>query len=410
MRLSDRQSIRDTPAFSVNRRLHVGHNRIVRSWARALVVWVAVTAGVPASGRAGQRSLDCPRAADDKVVQLAKRAFAALEAGRGEEAEAAFRELIAKYPAEPLVHLGAAQAAYLRGQDQTAREELAIVLQLAPDLAIARYFLGQVLHRTGELDEAIRVFEALAAQAPDEPEIAATLARWRTEAEVHGRMRQSVGTHFTVSFEGPSEAALASRALELLEAAYWRIAQLLATYPERPIEVGAVHEGAVPRRHAVTGLGGGRLRRYHPRSDPRRPQRRCEGARSRPRPRVHPCAHLHGRAARRAAVAARGPRVSPRARRLVVGGADDRSRGAIRLDTLEGGFTGSDAADAKRSYAMSGLAGRRLLEEAGGPAVGSLLSDLGNGVPLQEAFLNRALQSLDDFQARLAEAYPPAQK
>jgi hypothetical protein len=382
----------------------------VRSWARALVVWVAVTAGVPAAGRVGQRSLDRPRAADDKVVQLAKRAFAALEAGRGEEAEAAFRELIAKYPAEPLVHLGAAQAAYLRGQDETAREELAIVLQLAPDLAIARYFLGQVLHRTGELDEAIRVFEALAAQAPDEPEIAATLARWRTEAEVHGRMRQSVGTHFTVSFEGPSEAALASRALESLEAAYWRIAQLLATYPERPIEVVLYTK---EQFHDVTRSPGWAAAAYD--GTIRVPIRGALSGDAKELDRVlaHEFTHaLIYTVARHGVPLWLHEGLASALERDDLSWAEQTigAGGAIRLDTLEGGFTGSDAADAKRSYAMSGLAGRRLLEEAGGPAVGSLLSDLGNGVPLQEAFLNRALQSLDDFQARLAEAYPPAQK
>src|SRR5262249_61687476 len=48
---------------------------------------------------------------------------------------------------------------------------------------------------------------------------------------------QALGSHFTVSFEGPEEASLASEALEMLDRAYWRIGQLLGVYPSDPIPV-----------------------------------------------------------------------------------------------------------------------------------------------------------------------------
>jgi hypothetical protein len=38
-----------------------------------------------------------------------------------------------------------------------------------------------------------------------------------------------------VLFEGPADEALARRAIEILEAAYWRIAAELSTYPDRVV-------------------------------------------------------------------------------------------------------------------------------------------------------------------------------
>jgi hypothetical protein len=51
-----------------------------------------------------------------------------------------------------------------------------------------------------------------------------------------------------------------------------------------------------------------------------------------------------------------------------------------------------------------------VLQAAGGPAVGALLSDLGGlGMPIDEAFAHRALQTLSDFQTSLSDAYPRVQ-
>ena len=53
---------------------------------------------------------------------------------------------------------------------------------------------------------AMRTYETLVAMAPDDRDARATLERWRREADLHDRMQQAVGSHFTVSFEGPAEA------------------------------------------------------------------------------------------------------------------------------------------------------------------------------------------------------------
>ena len=49
--------------------------------------------------------------------------------------------------------------------------------------------------------------------------------------------QDALGDHFTVSFEGPSEADLAARVLESLDRASWRIGEIMGTYPTDPIEV-----------------------------------------------------------------------------------------------------------------------------------------------------------------------------
>src|SRR5437867_6280623 len=63
------------------------------------------------------------------------------------------------------------------------------------------------------------------------------LDRWRRELDLHDRMQRAIGSHFTVSFEGPAEAELAAQALESLDRAYWRIGPLLGVYPSDPIPV-----------------------------------------------------------------------------------------------------------------------------------------------------------------------------
>src|SRR5262249_39985036 len=89
----------------------------------------------------------------------------------------------------------------------------------------------------GDAQVAIRTYELLLEASPDNPDARATLERWRREADLHGRMQQAIGTRFTVSFEGPAEAALAAEALDILDRAYWRIGQVLSIYPTDPIPV-----------------------------------------------------------------------------------------------------------------------------------------------------------------------------
>lgn len=71
-----------------------------------------------------------------------------------------------------------------------------------------------------------------AAQTRDDPQD----RRARDEA-LQEQFFVSQGAHFTILFEGPKDYALASRALDVLEDAYFRIGTALYTFPDQPITV-----------------------------------------------------------------------------------------------------------------------------------------------------------------------------
>ena len=76
---------------------------------------------------------------------------------------------------------------------------------------------------------------------------------------------------------------------------------------------------------------------------------------------------------------------------------------APSLAMLAGPFAKLDGGDAQVAYAASALAARRLLDEAGGAAIASLLRDVGDGVDFEAAFLHRIQKSLADFETSLSQ-------
>src|ERR1700730_105395 len=153
---------------------------------------------------------------DPRNALLERAGWDALLAGQPHAAAESFREAIASDPKNPRLHLGAGTAAYLERRDAEAKEALDPGLALDRRMTRARALLGQVLHRSGDLLGAIRAYETLTTEATDDKEALAVLERWRREADLHDRMQKAIGQHFTVSFEGPAEAALATKALDSL--------------------------------------------------------------------------------------------------------------------------------------------------------------------------------------------------
>ena len=72
--------------------------------------------------------------------------------------------------------------------------------------------------------------------------------------------------------------------------------------------------------------------------------------------------------------------------------------GNVPLRALQNGFGRFTGEEAQVAYAASALAARRLLEEAGGPAITNLLRALGDGMDFETAFLHRIQRSFADFQ------------
>ena len=327
---------------------------------------------------------------DPRTALLERGAWAALNEGRARVAAEAFRDALAADPRNARLHLGAGMAAVLERRDGDAKDAFERALAIDARLTQARALLGQVQHRLGDLAGAIRTYETLIVFSADSAEVRATVERWRREFELHDRMHHAVGAHFTVSFEGPAEAALAAEALEVLDRAYWRVGLLLGgAYPNEPVPVvlytgdqfrditrspdwaAAAYDGIirVPMRGAL------------------------ENPTELDRVLSHEFTH--------ALVRSLAPRGVPTwlneglATALETGELGWAERQVQHLSTpvplraLQSGFGRLNGEEAQLAYATSALAARRLIAEAGGFAIANLLRDLGDGVDFDAAFLHR---------------------
>ena len=335
---------------------------------------------------------------DPRGALVERGAWSALNAGQARAAADAFREALAADPKNARLHLGAGMAASLERRDADARDEFERALALDPKLAEARALLGQIQYRMGDRALAVRTYETLIAMTPDDRDARATLERWQREAELHDRMQQAVGSHFTVSFEGPAEAALAAEALEYLDRAYWRIGQLLGTYPSEPIGV-VLYTGQQFRdiTRAPSWAAGG----YD--GVIRVPMRGALDQREElDRVLSHEFTHALIRT-----LAARGVPAwlnEGLATALETGSLEWAekqvvSQAPVPLRALQTGFGRFSGAQAQLAYATSAIAARRLLEDAGGFAIANLLRDLGEGAEFEAAFLHRIQRPFAEFQA-----------
>jgi tetratricopeptide (TPR) repeat protein len=160
-----------------------------------------------------------------------------LREARYQDAVEAFSAAITAQPRDPSLHMGAGLAAYLLGDAAAAQQSLERALTLAPQFTPASLLLGDILYRNNELAAAIRVYEAARAHAPADKALAERLERVRRESDVQSNFFQAQGAHFTVLFEGPADEELARTAIDILEAAYWRIGTALLTFPDRIVPV-----------------------------------------------------------------------------------------------------------------------------------------------------------------------------
>ena len=335
---------------------------------------------------------------DPRTALLEKAGWDALTTGEAQQAAENFRAALAADPKNARLHLGAGIAAYLERRDAEAQIELERALALDPKLTEARAVLGQVQHRMGDVRGAIATFDLMIASAPNDVTARATLERWRRELDLHDRMQQAIGERFTVSFEGPSEEALATEALASLDRAYWRIGAIVGAYPTTAVPVvlytteqfrdvtrspswaAGAYDGTirVPMRGALDK--GGELDRVL----------------------AHEFTHALVRT-----LAARGVPTWLNEGLASALEADDltwagervrEAPGRIPLQTLQSGFSRLDGAQAQLAYATSALAVRRMLDEAGGTAIANLLRDLGEGIDFETAFLHRMQRPLGDFE------------
>lgn len=336
-----------------------------------------------------------------RVNLLEQAGWTAIRASNFKAAVDAFTEAAKLDPKNAMLWLGAGTAEFLQRHDAEARLHLQRALALDSKLTRARAQLAQVLRRQGDFAEAIRLYEMVVTEVPDDDGVRDTLARWKRERELHERMRLEVGDHFTVSFEGPEDAAMAAQALESLNRAFWRICDVLGTFPVRSIPVvlytGEQFRDITRSPQWAAAAFDGIIR----------VPMRGVGAKAEDLDRV--LAHEFSHALIRS-LASRGlPTWLNEGLASVLESEDldwakarlAKSSQTPTLRTLSAPFARLSGADAQVAYAVSALAARRLLDEAGGTAIANLLRDLGEGVDFEAAFLHRIQKSLADFEASL---------
>ena len=338
-----------------------------------------------------------------RVAMLEQDGWAAIKANRLPQAAAIFKEAISLDPKHAPLRLGAGTAAFLQRQDADAKIHLEQALWLDPRLLQARFQLAQIARRQNDFQEAIRLMELAAADAPGDDVVRETLDRWKRERELHERMRLEVGDFFTVSFEGPQDAALAAQALESLNKAYWRIGDVFGAFPQKSVPVvlytreqfrdvtrspqwaAAAYDGII--RVPMRGAG--------------------EKGEDLDRVLAHEFAH--------ALIRSLATRNVPTwlneglASVLESGDLGWATRTVAQagfmppLGRLTDPFGKLSGGDAQFAYAASAVAARRLLDEAGGVAIANLLRDLGEGADFAAAFERRIQRSLGDFEASLRQ-------
>jgi hypothetical protein len=330
---------------------------------------------------------------------LGQQGAAALEARRFDEAFELFTQATALLPREAALWYGAGLAAFMLGRNADAEAALGRAVDLAPRFTDASALLGEVQYRAGRVREAMATYEAALAHAPDEVHVLERLEAWRRDLQVSDRFFESRGAHFIVRFAGPADQALAGRAVEMLEAAYWRIGGELGAYPPEPITVILyTDEQFRDVTRAPEWSGGtydGRIRVP------------VRGALGTPadleRVLVHEFVH---------AVVAMlgGPQVplwlnEGLAVVFEPGGLDAAARmlaaaaSRPRLADLHGGFGRLDRREAQVAYALSAVAVRRMLDLRGAPAVTALLQDLARGAEFPAAFRQRMAMTYAEFES-----------
>jgi hypothetical protein len=342
-----------------------------------------------------------PVIAQSRAVDQTERAWQALQSGDGETAAPIFRAALIAHPSDPILHFGAGVAAHLRGRDDDAVAALKQALKLNPRLTQASGLLGEICYRTGDLDVAIKTYEAALTYAPGDMELRERLEQWKREANVHAGFESLKDDRFAIMFSGPFEERLAERATKVLGSAFMQIGGGLGAYPGNPIKVILYTD---KQFRDITGApewaGGGFDGQI------RLPVRgAAQNLRQFDRVLIHELTHamLHALAARNVpawlheglAMYFDGHDAAA-SERLLAG-----ARLYVPLGVLQAGFGRLNALQATVAYEQSAVAARALIDRIGLTGIGVLLQDLDTGQTVEQAIVRQGF-TLPEFEADLA--------
>jgi tetratricopeptide (TPR) repeat protein len=325
--------------------------------------------------------------AQPAAPEAVEKGFHALRNGDTDGAAAIFRAALTRRPKDPRLLLGAGVVAKLQGQDQDAIALLQQALEIEPRMVEAAAILGELFYRQGDIDLAVKMYERALPNAPASVTevMRRRLAAWREEASLPQNHDAIKDDRFTVSFDGPVQQKLASRATSVRDAAFWRIGKTLGAYPTASINVVLYSE---QQFHDITGApewaaGGfdGQIRI---------PVRgAAQNLAEFDRVLTHELTHamLRSVASRTLpawlneglAMTCEGRDGALSERRLA------RARLFVPLAALQTSFGRLNAVQAAVAYEESAFATRALLDRIGPSGLGQLLQDLGTGQTMEQA-------------------------
>ncbi len=175
--------------------------------------------------------------AQSSIVELNDTGWKLLQNGEADRAAKIFAQALEAQPDEPVLQFGAAVASHLQGRTKDATTRLKRVIESAPNLTPAAILVGQLQYTGGDVNAAIVTYEKALKHAPNDPQLATKLNAWRADADANRGFVESRVDRFRVSFQGHADKALAARATDLLESAFWRIGKTLGAYPSDPVMV-----------------------------------------------------------------------------------------------------------------------------------------------------------------------------
>jgi tetratricopeptide (TPR) repeat protein len=367
---------------------------------RGTLYGIAACAGLLLLGLAGVVGMPSKQSVSVVVPKAgaAREAWAALEEARYKDAEAAFSRALAAAPDDPALLVGAAIVSRRLGQTAKAKDELARALQIDPSLTPASQLLGSLLYEAGDVEGAIRVYEAALVRAPGQDAMQARVEAWRKELALHSGFLTAQGGHFAVLFEGPAEQEIAGAAIDILEQAYVRIGDYLQTYPADAVTVVLYTDQQFRDVTRTPGWSGGvfdgRIRL---------PVRGGLGDRKElERVLTHEYVHalIFSIAAGGVPVwlneglsTALEPGGLGRARREIA-----KAPSLVPLSELRTSFASLPADRVQLAYAESALAAQDLLDRVGPSQVVGLLKDLASGSAFEAAFSSWVRISIGDFE------------
>jgi tetratricopeptide (TPR) repeat protein len=165
--------------------------------------------------------------------QAAARGWNALGDGRDADAVAAFELAAAQGVTGIAFGMAAAYHRLKKPAEALLMARQAVVEQ--PDNAQAWKLLGVLRHDQDDPKGAVEAWEKAQAIHAD-PQVAEWIGVTRPDVEVNEHYLMGRTRHFIVRFEGPGDAYMANRILDILEDAYSSVGLALGQYPDQTVE------------------------------------------------------------------------------------------------------------------------------------------------------------------------------